>query len=98
MRNGLALQMALRANSDIHILNPLEAAPIPSHLVIEVANAKMVQARAASQGLFCPIHWPPSKVVAMNRSWPENVLSVPIDHRYGEEEMLHAAEVLVEVS
>lgn len=88
--NGAVLRGLLGELTGIQIINHAE---IPSHLVIRVPDAEGVQRRLASAGIFCPIHWPrPDRL--QTRAWRENVLSLPVDHRYNSDDMGRVAKQL----
>lgn len=71
---------------------------IPSHSVVRIPRAREMQGRLARQGVFCPIHWPQPEMLGGIREWPDDVLSIPVDHRYTPEHMRHVASILEEIT
>lgn len=71
-------------------------APVPSHLVAVVDAPLVVQKRLASEGIYCPIHWPPVPDLAAEAPWRSDLLSLPVDHRYGSVDMERIVAVLEE--
>lgn len=71
---------------------------VPSHGVIRIPHAREVQRHMAEQGVYCPIHWGPAKLLEDVASWPDDILSLPIDHRYGLDHMRYIARALQEVA
>lgn len=96
-RNGRVLAEHVQ-HAGIEILNPPVDGLVPSHLVVRVARAAEVQRRMAAAGVFCPIHWPASALLAGSRAWPSTFLSLPVDHRYGPDDMRRAAHALREAA
>lgn len=91
--NGLELRRRLRRNGHVRIV---ASADLPSHLVIQVDDARRVQAELANRSIFCPIHWPvPGRMADVD--WLDGLLSLPIDHRYGPDDMARVDNVLAEV-
>jgi hypothetical protein len=72
---------------NVPMLNLFNDSQVPSHLIIEVKNPKEIQKRMAEQRVYCPIHYPRSQILQHNMPWRENILSLPIDHRYDESDM-----------
>lgn len=75
---------------------PVIEAEVPSHLVIRVEDPSEAQASLARRGIFCPIHWPKPPEVDESM-FPDDLLSLPVDHRYGEDDMLAVAAAVHEV-
>jgi hypothetical protein len=69
----------------------------PSHLVVRVHDPSVVQGRLASAGIYCPIHWPRPQQIPDVFSWPNDVLSLPVDHRYNETAMKRVAKMFNKV-
>lgn len=76
--------------ADLSGINVVVNAEVPSHLVVQVENAKSVQKTLAERNIFCPIHWPQPEQFR-GRPWRNNLLSIPIDQRYDYEDMLRIA-------
>lgn len=88
--NARTLRMAI---ADIEGVEPVVSAAVPSHLVIRISNPKKIQKSLAERGIFCPIHWPqPARLQGSN--WKDDLLSLPVDHRYDRGDMLHIANQL----
>jgi hypothetical protein len=82
-----------------HTTPTLEADTIPLGYVICLINRDQVRARMAQERIFCPVHWPlPPEVDG--RRFPiaarlaETCLTLPIDQRYGPEDMRRTVETL----
>ena len=81
----------------VRILN-LRDGEVPSHLVLQVVgDSRRLQQKLARRGLYCPIHWPPSRLLRQRREWPSNYLSVPVDHRYGPATMVEIGRLIQEL-
>jgi hypothetical protein len=78
---------------DFDVVNADLDGGTPSHVVVRVEHPISVQRRLAASGVFCPIHWPRPAQVPYRLSWPDDVISLPIDHRYGEADMARVADV-----
>lgn len=88
-QNAEALVKALSRQSALRVLNPPSATTNPSHIVLEVSDPQALREWLARRRIYCPIHWPPSELLPHRSDWPQRFLSVPIDHRYGVEDMHH---------
>jgi len=77
------------------IINPPTHGTVPSNLVIRVEDPRRLQRALAEQRIFAPIHWPVSPVCTDKVLWPCDLLSLPIDHRYVEDDMERIASLLV---
>ncbi|MBP0491543.1 hypothetical protein [Roseomonas indoligenes] len=102
-----AIAAARRANHAV--LRPLippdlllEPAPdrpawVPQGLPLRVPDAAALSARMAEKGVFCPVMWPDPAdpgPCARSRALKNRVLLLPLDQRYGGEEMRRVASVL----
>lgn len=67
---------------------------VPAFLVLRVGDAPLLQKYLADHKIYCPIHWPAPEHPGYKKVQPPNILSIPIDHRYGIEEMAYVAEAL----
>jgi hypothetical protein len=92
--NSVSLARALGHSNSYRIVNPLADDLLPSHLVLETHDAAGLQQYLAGQHIFCPIHWPPSKILPSVQRWPSRYISLPVDHRYGKDDMLRMAAVV----
>ena len=70
----------------------------PAYLVLRTPEAETLQGMLAERGVFCPIHWPRPSQVPPERPWRDDLISVPIDHRYGHQEMEYIGQTLNEVA
>jgi hypothetical protein len=92
--NASLLTVALGHSDRFRIINPTAANLLPSHLVLETGDVKGLRQYLTGQRIYCPVHWPPSELLPRTQEWPSRYISLPIDHRYGEPDMLRiAAEV-----
>lgn len=91
--NSAVLKRLLTRVPEIDIVNNTET---PSHLVIRIPEAKRVQEALSKAGIYCPIHWPrPESLKSVN--WRDDLLSLPVDHRYNAKDMQRIIEELEEV-
>jgi len=81
-------------------ISPLRTseAPVPSHLVIAVEDPQSMQKRLASERIYCPIHWPRVPDLGAGVVWRSDLLSLPVDHRYGSADMGRIVAVLEEAA
>lgn len=93
MANATHLQKGLSGRVPYHVVSE---GVVPSHVVLHVADPKAMQARLARRGVYCAIHWPRVERVAGIAAWRDDLLSVPVDHRYGAPHMELAVEMIVE--
>jgi len=70
----------------------------PAYLVLRTPEAEALQAMLAERGVYCPIHWPRPLRVPPQLPWRDDLISVPIDHRYGRQEMEYIGQTLNEVA
>lgn len=73
-------------------------APVASHLVAVMEDPQGVQKRLASEQVYCPIHWPRVPDLGADAPWRSDLLSFPIDHRYGCVDMERIVTVLEEAA
>jgi hypothetical protein len=83
---------------DMTVLNDDCSDGTPAYLVLEVADPAAWQKQLADRGVFCPIHWPRPQEIPQHLSWRSDLISVPIDHRYGHGDMEDVARALTEVA
>lgn len=89
--NSMLLTQALGHSDRFRIINPPAADVLPSHLVLETDDVTGLQQCMKERHIYCTTHWPPSELLPRKRDWPNRYLSLPIDHRYGEPDMLRMA-------
>lgn len=85
--NSLQLAAALDGEPRVHVVNHPDRCGTPSHLVLSVADPHELQRRLAARAVFCPIHWPEVDLGPTSRPWRHDLISIPVDHRYGPEDM-----------
>ena len=83
---------------DLPVLNDDCAGGTPAFLVMQTANPRDLQGVLAERGIFCPIHWPRPRQVPRDVPWREDLISIPIDHRYGREDMEYIGQTLTDVA
>lgn len=69
----------------------------PAFLVLRTEQPELLQGALAKRGIYCPIHWPRPRQIPERLLWFDDLISLPIDHRYGREEMQFVAQTLSEV-
>ncbi|MBX3089089.1 MAG: DegT/DnrJ/EryC1/StrS aminotransferase family protein [Cryobacterium sp.] len=69
---------------------------LPSHLVAIVDDPIRVQRDLSERGIFAPIHWGQPEGFSVDH-WRGDLISLPIDHRYGESDMRRIAAAMEEV-
>jgi hypothetical protein len=89
--NSIVLTEALGHGDRYRVINPPAPNLLPFHLVLEADDVVGLQRYLAGRRIYCPIHWPPSKLLPRTRSWPTRYISLPVDHRYSEADMLRLA-------
>jgi len=90
-RNSVSLSRALGHSHRFRVVNPPAEDLLPSHLVLETDEVAGLRRFLSRQHIHCAIHWPPSEVLPQHGNWPDRYLSLPIDHRYGEPDMVRMA-------
>ena len=73
---------------------PVASLEVPSHLPVRVADPLATQAALARAEVYCPIHWPRPRGFSTQAAWPDDLLSLPVDHRYDEQDMRRIAREL----
>jgi hypothetical protein len=74
---------------------------VPLGYVVRLPDRDRVRERLRQQRIFCPVHWPLPEDVDVHR-FPEasalsqQCLTLPIDQRYGEGDMVRLADLLVD--
>ncbi|GAB2518711.1 hypothetical protein FB385_2544 [Paramicrobacterium agarici] len=91
-QNDRVLRSEIEAYGGLEIVAP-GLGVIPSHLVVRASNARRVQAALAAKQIYAPIHWPRPRNMTW-AEWPEDLISLPIDHRYTESDMRRVASEL----
>jgi hypothetical protein len=86
--NAVLLTETLGHSGRYRVINPAAQDLLPCFLVLEADDVAALQQYLAGEGIYCPIHWPPSELLPHIRPWPARYISLPVDHRYGEPDML----------
>lgn len=89
--NSILLTEALGHGDRYRVINPPAPDLLPFHLVLEADDVMGLQRYLAGQRIYCPIHWHPSELLPRTRTWPSRYISLPVDHRYSEPNMLRLA-------
>lgn len=97
--NWLQLYDLLSAHVEL-VFNNLPDAVAPLCFVIRTANRDRVRRKLAAQRIFCPVHWPlPTQVdrqkFPISAELSDTLLSLPIDQRYGTDEMNFLAQAVL---
>lgn len=92
--NATALSDRLRSGG-VTVLNPPAADVLPSHLVISIDRRDALQRALAAERLYCAAHWPRSSILPADLPWRDDLLSIPIDHRYDTGDMIAAANLVL---
>lgn len=94
-RNAAALEA--RVADCALFMAPRLSAGTPLGVPVLTSDAAAVQGRMAERGVFCPRHWPdlpsPPSEFAAEHALSRRLLTLPCDHRYGEEDMARVADV-----
>lgn len=100
-RDNYRLLYSLLKDQQITIATPPLAASIcPLFLVVESNQRDALRHFLSEKSILCPVHWPIEDSRLLGRkdllNQVERVLSIPIDQRYGSEEMMHIARMIKE--
>lgn len=98
----------LRPNSSFRpVFTKLEEHDVPSHLTLLADDRDYLQKALAAKGISSTVYWPRTPASAALEDFDEkypgaayiydHVLSIQVDQRYGEEEMVYLANVLNEL-
>lgn len=100
VKNVQSLKDGLKPLADCGKLNFITSAPEKSTLYfpILVKNRNAVQKALAEKSVFCPVIWPvPEKaknICSRSEYVAENMLAIPCDQRYEQDDMLKIAEII----
>ena len=89
--NATLLATLVGRSGFFRILNQPAQDLQPSHLVLETDDPTGLRQFLAGHEIYCPIHWPPSELLPGTQRWPTRYISLPIDHRYGAQDMQRTA-------
>jgi hypothetical protein len=90
--NSISLARALGQSDRFRVINCPTEDLLPSHIVLETDDVIGLREYLIGHRIYCPIHWPPSELLPRTGSWPGRYISLPIDHRYRERDMLRMAD------
>jgi len=81
------------------VIPVLPPSVVPLGYVVRLKERDRVRARLAERRIFCPVHWPIPSVCRGYASreaiaLAESCLTLPVDQRYGTEDMLYVADTL----
>jgi hypothetical protein len=74
---------------------------VPLGLPIYLQNRDIIREKLKTKGIFCPVHWPLPQDVDRHYfpdvfALSQEILTLPVDHRYGPTEMQYLAKSLIE--
>jgi hypothetical protein len=97
--NWLTLNEALEGKIE-PLTSKLPADVVPLGYVVKLANRDSVRAKLSGQRIFCPVHWPLPLEVGPEftdaHTLSQSCLTLPIDQRYGPEDMHRLARTLTD--
>lgn len=79
---------------NFHVVNDRGWRNSPAFIVITHSDVKNLRSHLTSSNIFCPIHWPRPANRPSKFPWRSDLLSLPIDHRYGPKDMDRIAETI----
>lgn len=94
--NFTALAERLTSMSEINVLNEKNIS-VATHMVLTAPDSTKVRQKLAESGVYCPIHWPRPKGLPASLPWKNGHFSVPIDHRYSTDDMVHVGSLITEI-
>jgi hypothetical protein len=89
--NCVVLATALGQSERFRVINAPATDLLPSHLVLETDDVSGLRHYLSGRQIYCPVHWPPSRLLTRTKPWPGRYLSLPVDQRYGEQDMVRLA-------
>jgi hypothetical protein len=72
------------------------AAEVPSHVVVSGPDVLGLRGHLIASRIYCPIHWVRPEDEPRPASWRDDLLSIPVDHRYTPEDLIRVAEAIHE--
>jgi hypothetical protein len=88
--NATTLASALESCQGIIPLRGMLQTGVPAYLACRTTSPRALQARLATRQIYCPIHWPYAEGL-QRRDWPNDLISLPVDHRYSAADMERVA-------
>lgn len=100
-RSNYRILYSLLTKENIEIVTPeLTDTDCPLFLVVGSQRRNDLRLYLSQHGIYCPIHWPIENEQLLNDKklikGVSRILSIPIDQRYGEEEMSYIADKIHE--
>ena len=92
LKNSATLRLALH-RAGVRTVN-IDERGVPSYVVIVIEKPREMQRRLAAQGVYCPIHWPATGAAPSGEAWRNDLLSIPVDHRYDADDMERVAQLI----
>ena len=101
-RNNWQLLHELIGNKVESLFDHLPDGSVPLGYVIRLKNRDTVKEKLAAQRIFAPVHWLLPEEVDRKKfpdsaKLSDSLLTLPIDQRYGEDEMNYISDALTEV-
>ncbi|WP_133434060.1 hypothetical protein [Aeromicrobium phragmitis] len=90
VRNARHLMRRLKG---YEIVNHEIESDVPSHVVLRVKHPHALQRMLAQRNVYCPVHWERPAWLPETFPW-DSLISIPIDHRYDEDDMTYVATTL----
>lgn len=94
--NFAALAEKLAGVEDISVLNENNSG-VATHLILRSVDSSNLRQRLAEKRIYCPVHWPRPASVPKEVPWKFGFFSIPIDHRYTTEDMMHVGAEIGEI-
>ncbi|MDR6555734.1 hypothetical protein J2809_000065 [Arthrobacter pascens] len=94
--NFAALREQLVSLRGVSIVNEVNLS-VATHLVLRTADSNGVRQKLAERGIYCPVHWPRPSGLPKDISWKDGHFSIPVDHRYSIEDMMHTGSLIRKV-
>lgn len=69
-------------------------AEVPSHVVVSGPDVLGLRRHLIASRVYCPVHWFPPSHDPLPTSWRDDVLSIPVDHRYTPADMSRVANTI----
>jgi hypothetical protein len=84
------------------VFQTLPDSVVPLGFAVRLPNRDRVRAQLAQHRIFCPVHWPLPKQIdrsefPVSAELSDTLMTLPIDQRYGDEDMIRLAKVVREV-
>lgn len=97
IRNYNCLRSLLQEQGIVPAI-PLEKSECPLCLPISIPDRDAFRRYLMDHRVYCAVHWPFDETRKeerpMGQEWAKKLISLPVDQRYGEEEMVYLADVI----